>query len=228
MQRIIQIRERVESKFNFSDWSKNRNLLFYGIGNRWQGDLLYEENLMIFSSGYPPIIRFLDNNDNSLRGKIKSYEIEQLGFSEKYLGSNYGIGLKQLEDVGYHDIEIIDNTKASFRFSGFVPVNRISNLVIELADSDKYTIAEFDDKEQKWIRNEVIIDLSIYAEIGLTIELGNGKSVLIKYIKDFELYFAIIGEKSEIVNRNYYFEQLQIAGKNKSIEMKEKTTYNKA
>lgn len=228
MQRTIQIKEKVESNFNFSDWSKNRDLLFYGIGNRWQADLLYEEELMIFSSEYPPVLRFIDNKDNPTGGKIKSFEIEQLSFSNKYIKSNISIGLKQLEDVGYHDIEITDNTKASFRFRGFIPVNHINNCIIEFKEIDNYSVTEFDDKEQKWKNKEIEIATDIYAEIGVFMELQNGKSIFVKYMKDFEMYFALIGRKEEMVNRKYFFGQLQIAGKNKSIEIREKTTYNKA
>lgn len=225
MEKTIQITERVASNFDFKDWSKDRDLLFYGIGNRSQGDFLHDDELIIFSSGYPPILRFIDKNDPSKKAEIKSFEIEQLLFFEKYLKSNLGIGLKKLEDVGYHDIEITDNTKASFRFSGSTPVNRISIGVIEIKDSENYSLTEFDDKNKKWINQEVKIEADIYAEVSLLIEMNNKKSILIKYIKDFEMYFALIGYKSEIEKRNYFHGRLQIAGRTKTMELKEKTIY---
>ena len=227
MNKTIQITERIESNFDFKDWSKDKNLAFYGIGNRWKGDVMQDDNLIIFSSEYSPIIRFIDKNENSTAGKIHSFEIEQLPSSQEYLKLNFGIGLKKLKEVEYHDEEIIDNTKASFRFNGFKQVEQISDCVIEFNKSDIYSITKFDDKKQGRIKKEVKIEADIYVPKGILIELSNKKSILIKYIETFQLYFALIGAKSEIIKRNYLIDRLKIAGKTKPLMLQEKTIYKK-
>lgn len=222
----IHIKKRVESNFNFDSWCKNRELLFSSIGNRWQANLLYEEDLMIFSSEYPPVLRLIDKKDNPIEGKIRSFEFERLSCSEHFIKSNSSIGLKQLKDVGYHDIEITSKTKASFNFSGLIPIENISICVLELKETGNYSVSEFDSDQQKLINKQTRIETDIVIETGVLLELENGKSILVKYIEDFEMYFSIIGSKEEIDKRNYLYSHLTIAGKNKSIKVKEKTIYN--
>ena len=220
------IRETVSNNYNFTSWAEGRKLQFHSIGNKTQADLIYEDNLMIFSSQYSPILRFVDENDNSTEYPIKSFNIEDLNINSELIRSDKAIGLKKLEDVGYFDSEIIEETKSSFRFQGLTPIKQINLCKAKFEGSDNYSIIETNSENKERINTEIKIDANIDIQTGILIELENEKTILIKYISDFELYFAIIGAKQEIINRNFLTGKLVIANKRIPLRLTEETTYN--
>jgi len=192
--------EEVKGKFDFEAWSKDKTLEFYGLGNRWEADTLINEKQVIFSSPYPPIVKFKDEIEYSTTRNIETFEFERIPFTNKSSKYKQGLGVKKLED---HEID--ENIKASFRFGGKVLVNRIALLVL-----DSKTVVGKSDLEKDW-----------YVEIGWLIELNNNKTIVIRYIDDFELYFATISNSAVPAGMIYF------KINNDNILSQEKTIYQK-
>jgi hypothetical protein len=215
------VKERVESISKFTKWSKNRDLRFQFVGNKWKADLLFEEDeVMILSSEDIPTLLLKDYTEDNVIGETKYFEVERTFFMNKNFRVIDSIELIQIDSVNNEDI------KASFRFNNSVPINNITISCVEfngLSDSHRY----YDRHLKKWINEEVKIDTKVFAETAICIDLNNGKSIYIRFIDAFDLYFAAIGKKENIIKRLGIGGYLNVSSKNTSKKT-EKTIYNTA